>query len=350
MKITRADLDRAARDGVIDADQVAPLWAALAARDDSEADAESRFDIPNVAYYLGAVLVIVALLLFMTLAWREFGGGSLLALAVVYSAGFIAAGRHFWRRTDTRVAGGLLLTLAVFMVPLAVLGTQFMFDAWPAGLRQSAPGPTLNRLVIESATLFAGLVMAGFVRFSFLAVPVVTAAWLISVDIVPYLFGPSGGRADIEEVVAVLFGLAAMAVSWALDHRTREDFAFWGYLGGSMSFWVGLAGLTLFDGDAGEAAKALFALVGLAAIGLSVLLARPVFVVFGSLAVLAWLFDLAYGLFEDSLLFPVVLSLIGVAVLWLGVRYHRSRARVEAWLTARVPASLRRLVPPPRTD
>jgi hypothetical protein len=349
MKIDRADLDRAARDGIIDADQVAPLWAALAARDDGRA-AEARFDIPNVAYYLGAVLVIVAMLLFMTLAWREFGGGSLLALAVAYGVGFVAAGRHFWRHADTRVAGGLLLTLAVFMVPLAVLGAQFMAGAWPAGLRDDAPGAILNRLVIETATLFAGLVMAGLVRFSFLALPVVAAAWLITVDIVPYLFGPPGGRADIEEVVAILFGLAAMAVSWALDHWTREDFAFWGYLGGSMSFWVGLAGLTLFDGDSGEAANALFALAGLATIGLSVLLARPVFVVFGSLAVLAWLFHLAYGLFEDSLLFPVVLSLIGVTVLWLGVRYHRSHARIEAWLAARVPAGLRRLVPPPRAD
>jgi len=296
------------------------------------------------------VLVIVAMLLFMTLAWREYGGGSLLALAAVYGAGFVAAGRHFWRRPDTRAAGGLLLTLAVFMVPLAVLGAQFMAGAWPAGLRDDAPGAMLNRLVIETATLFAGLILAVLVRFSFLAVPVVAAAWLISVDIVPYLFGPPGGRADIEEAVAILFGLAATAVSWALDHRTREDFAFWGYLGGSMSFWVGLAGLTLFDGDSGEAAKALFAVVGLAWIGLSVLLARPVFVVFGSLAILAWLFHVAYGLFEDSLLFPVVLSLIGVAVLWLGVRYHRSRARIEAWFGARVPESWRRMVPPPRAD
>ncbi len=348
MKITRADLDQAARDGVIDAAQVVPLWAALSRRASTEG--EARFDVPNVAYYLGAVLVIVAMLLFMTLAWREYGGGSLLILGAVYGVCFVAAGTHFWRRDDTPIAGGLLLTLAVFMVPLIVLGAQFMAGLWPPGVGQSAPGPTLNRLVIETATLFAALVMVAFVRFSFLAVPIVATVWLISVDIVPYLFGPPGGRAAIEEYMAVLFGLAAMAVSWVLDHRTREDYAFWGYLGGLLSFWFGLAGLTLFNIDAGEAVKFLFALAGLVSIVLSVLFARPIFVIFGSLAVLAWLFHVAYGLFEDSLLFPVVLSLIGIAVLWLGVRYHRGRERIEAWFAARVPDAWRRLIPPGRAD
>ncbi|MCP4326971.1 MAG: DUF2157 domain-containing protein [Alphaproteobacteria bacterium] len=347
MKITRADLDQAARDGIIATEQVTPLWEALSRHRAADA-AESRFDVPNVAYYLGAVLVIVAMFLFMTLAWREYGGGSLLVLALVYGVCFTAAGGRFWRRDDTRVAGGLLLTLAVFMVPLAILGVQFMAGLWPEGLRQSAPGPTLNRLVIEAATLASGLAMARFVRFSFLAVPIVAAAWLISVDLVGYILGPDGDTGTIQQSVAVVFGLATLAVSWILDHRTREDFSFWGYLGGLLSFWVGFAGLTLFNGDAGDVVQFLFALVGVASIGLSVLFARPIFVIFGSLAVLAWLFHVAYGLFEDSLMFPVVLSLIGIAVLWLGVRYHRSRARIEAWLTARIPDSWRRLIPPAR--
>jgi hypothetical protein len=350
VKISRTDLEAAARDGIIGGDQVAPLWDALTRRRGAVEGVETRFDVPNVAYYLGAVLVIVAMMLFMTLAWREYGGGSLLVLAMVYGLCFVIAGFHFWRREDTRIAGGLLLTLAVFMVPLAVLGAQVMAGLWPPDVRQSAPGPTLNRLVIETATVLAGLAMVAIVRFSFLAVPIVAAAWLMAVDIVPYLLGPPGGRAPIERYVVMLFGLAAIAVSWVLDHRTREDYSFWGYLGGLLSFWFGFAGLTLFDPNAGELVKFLFALVGLVSIAASILVARPIFVVFGSLAVLAWLFEVAHGLFENSLLFPIVLSLIGIAVLWLGVRYHRNRERIEAWFAARVPESLRRLVPPPREE
>ena len=349
-RISRDDLDWAAREGLIAPEQAGPLWDGLLARRKAEggAEAEAEFDLPTVAYYLGAILVIVAMAIFMGLAWREFGGASLLALALVYGLVFLVAGTRFWRRKGTRVAGGLLLTLAVFMVPLAILGIQFMLGLWPPEYVHEAPQPTLNRLAIEAATLVAGLVMVVFVRFSFLALPIVAAAWLIAIDIVVYAYPGLIQRDDQVQMISVAFGLAAIAVSLFVDHRAREDYSFWGYFGGLLAFWFGFAGLTLFDGDVGPVGDFMFALVGVGAIFLSVLLHRALFLVFGSLAVLGWLFDVAYGIFEDSLLFPVVLSLIGLAVLWAGIRYHRDRDRIEAWAQARIPAALRGLAPPDR--
>jgi len=349
MRVDRGDLEWAAREGLIGADQIDPLWRALDRRAADRVGAEGRFDLPNVAYYLGAVLVIVAMFIFMTLAWREFGGGSLLALAVVYGAVFVIAGHRLWARDDTRVAGGLLLTLAVFMVPLAVLGAQFMLGLWPAGpVPDGDAAAVRNRLMIEAAALAAGLAMIARARFTFLTVPIVAAAWAIAVDVLPFYLAPVGARFDMVQTVSILFGLGAVAVAYWVDLRARDDFAFWGYLAGLLSFWFGFSGMTLFDGDAGELARFAVAAVGLLMIGVAVVVRRPVFVVFGSLGVLAWLFDVSYGLFEDSLLFPVALSLIGLFVLWLGLRYHKRREAIEAWLQRRIPDGVRALIPPDR--
>jgi hypothetical protein len=71
-----------------------------------------RFDLPHVAYYFGALVVISAMGWFMTLGWERFGGGGILAISLVYAACFVIAGDLLWRRRDLRLPGGLLVTIA----------------------------------------------------------------------------------------------------------------------------------------------------------------------------------------------------------------------------------------------
>jgi hypothetical protein len=49
--------------------------------------------------------------------------------------------------------------------------------------------------------------------------------------------------------------------------------------------------------------------------------------------------------FKDSLLFPFALSLIGVAVIAVGLFYYRHQDQIAAWLEARIPDSAERLRP-----
>ena len=41
--------------------------------------------------------------------------------------------------------------------------------------------------------------------------------------------------------VSVMVGLLMILCAFLVDRRTREDFAFWGYLFGLFSFWGGLS-------------------------------------------------------------------------------------------------------------
>jgi len=71
MKVSRKDFSWLVSEGVISEGQAEDLWRALERRN---AD-RPRFDLPHVAYYFGALVVISAMTWFMTLGWERFGGG-----------------------------------------------------------------------------------------------------------------------------------------------------------------------------------------------------------------------------------------------------------------------------------
>jgi len=86
------------------------------------------------------------------------------------------------------------------------------------------------------------------------------------------------------------------------------------------------------------------AMINIVLMGMAVLLRRPVFMVFGALGVAAYLGYLSYEVFAESLLFPVVVTLIGLGVIWLGLVYQKRRERLSQvmrrWLPGWVQAAL----------
>ena len=78
----------------------------------------------------------------------------------------------------------------------------------------------------------------------------------------------------------------------------------------------------------------------------SVLLRQRVFLVFGALGVLGYLGHLSYRVFEDSLLFPVVLTIAGILLIYLGVLFQRHSKTIAASLRAQLPEALHDLIPP----
>lgn len=98
-----------------------------------------------------------------------------------------------------------------------------------------------------------------------------------------------------------------LLASFVVDRRTKQDFAFWGYLFGMLSFW---AGLSLMESGS-QLAKFGYCLINVGLMLVSILLQRRVFMVFGALGVFGYLGYLAYDVFKDSMSFPFVLSGLG---------------------------------------
>ena len=344
MRVRRKDFSWAVSEGVISEAQAENLWRVLERRGQDR----PRFDLPHVAYYFGALVVICAMTWFVTLGWERFGGGGLFAISLSCALGFVVAGGLLWRDRGLKVPGGLLVTAAVCMTPLAVYGFERMTGLW----LQGAPGDYADFyhyikggwFPMEAATIGAGLLALRFFRFPFLTAPVAFALWFMSMDLTPLIYGRHYYEAQGFQMVSLIFGLVMLIGAYLVDRRTEEDYAFWGYLFGMFAFW---GGLTLFEGGS-ELDWLIYGLINAGLIPLSVLLQRRVFVVFGAAGVFGYVGHLAWEIFEASLLFPFVVSAAGLAIIALGILYAKNRPRIENTMMRAIPTRLRRLLPTER--
>ena len=123
LRVTQVDLDRAVQDGVISAQQGSALWSRWSAERAAAPDLAPRLSITHVLYYLGGMIAIGAMSLFMNLGWERFGPWALCAIAVAYAVGCVLAARSLAAR-KLMLPAGILATLAIVLVPLAAWALQ----------------------------------------------------------------------------------------------------------------------------------------------------------------------------------------------------------------------------------
>ncbi|MFO1192890.1 MAG: DUF2157 domain-containing protein [Rhodoferax sp.] len=346
MQITRAALAEATAKGLLREEQSAALWSFLAER---ERDTP-RFKPAHILYYVGGLVAIGAMTLFMTLGWERFGGTGLLVIAVVYGAIAMALTEHLLRARRLPIPAGITGALAVALVPLAIYGAQHALGLWPPdALGRSAYRDFHARIdwrwvIMEAGTLAAGTIALWRYRLPFLVMPVAVTLWYVSMDLTPLLLGGDSKDlfSDLRKLVSTWFGLALTLLAFWVDMRSREDrdFAFWLYVFGVLTFW---SGLTSMD-SANELGRFLYGCINLVMIALGAALSRRVFAVFGGIGVALYLGHLSSTLFKDSLLFPVALTAIGLAVVAAGVLWQRHEVAIGQWLRAFLPAAVRELV------
>ncbi|MBI1823949.1 MAG: DUF2157 domain-containing protein [Nitrospirae bacterium] len=344
MKISKEAFQKASI-GLISNEQVETIWKALEEND----QVRPQFDLANIAYYFGAMTVISAMGWFMTRAWEQFGGGGIFVISAIYAICFNLAGRTLWKKEHLKIPGGLLFTMAVSMTPLAIYGIERLAGIWPQGDPGAYPGYHIwvkgSWFLLEVGTMIVGIITLWFIRFPFLMAPVAFSLWYMSMDMTPLLFGQSDFSWNQRLWVSLYFGLAMLLVSYFIDNRTKKDFAFWLYLFGMTAFW---GGLSLMENQ-GELQKFLYCLINIGLVVVSVLLDRRVFIIFGSVGVFGYLGHLAQRVFNDSLMFPFVLTLMGILIIYLGTLYQRNRQSIENAVLGFIPDRLRKLLPKERT-
>jgi hypothetical protein len=342
MHISKDDLMRAGH-GLITPEQGEQLWNKLLGQ--HTGPVKTKFDAANVAYFFGALVVMSAMGWLMNLGFEKSGGIGIFCIAACYAILFIFAGRRLWFTENQKIPGGLLFTLAVWMTPLAIYGMEQAAGLWPQGAPANFQSYHIwikgSWVVMEAGTIIAGLVALKFVRFPFLTFPVAFSLWYLSMDLTPLIFRRPEFSWDERLWVSLCFGLLMLLVTFLIDRRTREDYAFWGYLFGVMAFW---GGMSLMESRS-EWNKFLYCAINIGLIFLAVFLQRRVFVVFGACGVFGYLGYLSYTVFKDSFLSPMALTLLGLTVIFVGVQYQRHRDKIEEVLLAVIPESVRNLRP-----
>lgn len=335
MKITRKHLDAAVAEHILSAEQAESLHQYLKSRPGTG----PGFDFTHVLYYLGGLIAIGAMTLFMTLAWEIFGGWGIFFISLAYGGLGLKLTEVFQSR-GYAIPAGICATFAVALTPLAIYGLQQALGFWPddSAYKDYHRYIKWHWLYMELGTLMVGVIVAWRYRYPFLVMPIAVTLWYMSMDIAAMI---AGGRADFElrTLVSMYSGLLITLLAFWVDLRARNsaDYAFWLYLFGVMAFWFGL---TLQHSDS-ELSKFLYFCTNLLMIGIGVVILRRVFVVFGAFGCCFYLGYLAFDVFEDSLLFPIVLSAIGLSIIYLGVLWQKNERAITTKARNLLPAQLR---------
>jgi len=192
MKLTPSWLAAAVQRGLITSPQADALWDFAQAGGNADAP---TFRPAHILYYLGGLVAIGAMTLFMNLGWESFGHGGLLGIALVYALAGLCI-THWLLGHKLRIPAGLTAAFTLALVPLAVYALQGALGLWSDGkdwvYRDYHRWVDPRWLVMELATLAAGVLMLWRWRLPFLVMPIAGTLWYMSMDLARLLADCNG--------------------------------------------------------------------------------------------------------------------------------------------------------------
>ena len=148
MQVTRPAIGEAVAAGILD-DQQARSLCDFLTRKEQETPA---FRPAHILYYLGGLVAVGAMTLFMTLGWERLGGGGLVLIPSLYCALALGVAEFLLARRQFAIPAAIAATLAVVMVPLAVYGASI---SWASGHRIGVDREPAGFTMLASAAVEA---------------------------------------------------------------------------------------------------------------------------------------------------------------------------------------------------
>lgn len=338
MNISRKQLDDAVTENIISPEQADNLVKFFQAQSHDV----PRFTFTHVLYYLGGLIAIGAMTLFMNLGWESFGGAGIVFISVFYAAVGLKITNVFAAK-HLNIPAGICATFVVCLTPLAIYGLQQWLGVWPdeSVYREYHRYIKWHWLYMEFGTLAIGVIVAWKYKYPFLIMPVAVTLWYLTMDITAMI---SGGDItwELRKLVSLYSGLLMVGLAFWVDVRSRHqaDYAFWIYIFAVMAFWGGLSS----QHSDSELSKFIYFSINLLMIGVGVLLVRRVFVVFGAIGSCGYLGYLASDVFKDSWLFPIALSAIGLGIIYLGILWQKHEKTITEKSRRILPTPFRELL------
>jgi hypothetical protein len=335
MNITKKHIEDAVKEKILSLEQSEKLFEFIKAQPIKG----PKFDFTHVLYYLGGMIAIGAMTLFMNLGWESFGGIGIVFICLLYAS----IGLKLINVFETKgysIPAGICATFVIALTPLAVYGLQHALGVWPdeSVYRDYHRYIKWHWLYMELSTLAIGVIFVWKYKYPFLMMPIAVTLWYLTMDITAMI---SGGDFDwaLRKLVSMYSGLLMIALAFWVDIRSRNkaDYAFWIYLFGVMAFWIGMS-LQYSDS---ELSKFIYFSINILMIGIGVILVRRVFVVFGAIGACGYIGHLASDIFKDSWLFPITLTVVGLLVVYLGVLWQKHELSITTKARNILPTQLR---------
>lgn len=338
MDVTKKKLNDAAAEDIISVQQADALYKFLSIQDQDV----PKFTFTHVLYYLGGLIAIGAMTLFMNLGWEIFGGAGILSISVLY-AGVGLKITNSLAAKGLSIPAGICATFVVCLTPLAIYGLQQWLGFWPdeSVYRDYHRYIKWNWLYMELGTLAIGAAVAWKYKYPFLMMPIAVTLWYMTMDITAMIVG-GDMTWQLRKIVSLYSGLLMIGLAFWVDIRSQRqsDYAFWIYIFGVIAFWGGLSAQNSND----EFSKFIYLCINLLMMAVGVVLVRRVFVVFGAIGSCGYIGHLAYDVFADSLLFPIALTAIGFGIIYMGILWQRYEFTITKTLRSILPTPLRELL------
>ena len=337
MKYTEEHLQYAKDKGVFSDEQIINFKRLI----DTDFNSSSKFQ--NILYYGGGLLIMSALTWLLLTNWDDFGAIGILIISTIYLFVFLFAGYYLYFHKKLTLPGGLLFCVAISVMPLLVFSIMRFFNFWPADSAYSDFYIWVKGkwIIMEIATIAVALPVLFKTRFPFIVFLISFALWFMSMDIVPIIYSENSiswtNRSDISQI----FGIAMVIVAYFLDLKSKKRYSFWLYLFGLITITSGFS--VFYNRD--TAALAILLAVHVCMIFLSLFLEQPVFIVFGMIGITEFLMRISYIWFKDSPVFPFLLTIIGMFLIFSGIVYQKNRIKIDSAIVKRIPKSIRWLRP-----
>lgn len=337
MKIEYKDITAAIKAKLLTDKQAEKLW---------EFWQSQRRDIPtfrftHILYYLGGMIAIAAITIYVTTAWENIKGYPLLIIALLLFVAGIALTQYFLNNR-LRIPAGIMATFSLAIVPLIVYNIQFLLGMKPPNSLEYVDfhyWANWYWVNMECTTIIVGLIMFYFYRFPFLLFPVSVVLWYMSMDLWPIFTQIGIYDFAAQAKFSMYFGLLVLVIALIVDLNTddeQNDYAFWLYIAGVMSFWGGLS----CQYSESELSKFFYCVINVIMLLIGAILNRRVFAIFAVLGILAYIAHLAFAVFIDSLGFPLVLILIGILIIFAGMFFSRMENQLKHLMRPFIPAKI----------
>lgn len=336
---TNSVLDQGVERGIITPEQrtaLAALAGTAAPTVVTAREAPRGFNGVMIAYGVGALVVLFAFAWFMIDRWNVLGDAGLFGLCVAYAAVFLGVA-HVLHREGFETARGVAMLLAVAMAPLAMRALLRWSGVWTPQLELVCRMPEHpfsacqgEPVAIELAAVVAALVALRQMAFSSFVIPIAVVCVTLPERLIRE-WTPSAGGMDgaVMGWRWVIVASVLSSIAYTVDRRQRgEDYAVYFWLATAIATFFG--GLMVFQFD--SSLRWYLAPVSLLVIVASVYLRRRVLLIVGLVGVMGFLGWLANDVFKVTTAFPLVLALLGVAIIILTV-----------WVQKRFPEVIRRL-------
>lgn len=320
-----------------DADEIHHLWDELAELEPEVLTPARALGLgPLIAVYLGLLLVVAASAALVAVYWDELGDWGVLALAVAYFAGYLVAS-EILRRRDLIQPADVLEAVAVAWAGLAMYAVESLVGFWPGSDDLNGVDPALTTIAIVG--LAAAVLLLAVRPNPLMLVPIAAGTAVLAADLSELVFGAQLDDLSPRRVMAFILpvGLAWIAVGLWLDATQRRPYATWAHWCGLLI--AGFATVQIIPKTV--PGFTVIGLLGAISLFFSAFVRHWSFTVVGAAGVLIAT-TASFG--EFGRLAPVVAAAVGLALIFVGLRWSRWRDSVRVAVLARLPVAARELV------